>query len=360
MIALKRRWMRLTEVRQRAVRMRHLIGFAGATLLLPAALTAAPDPTAINYAAERAAIARFQQRDQRLQDVGWRLVRGNAAYCSRVVSSIGLQMQDMASYGEPAIARAAIGITGDFAVQTAARGSPADLAGGFTRNREIVRLDGIDPNQWEAENRLDWQRLARAHSHIEAMLMQNNGIAITFADGTATKVGPQDVCATRFELMGSGRRAVADGLRVLIGMQFPAFDYDEDQFAAVVAHELAHNLLDHSGWLEQQGRNRRNVRDTEREADRLMPWLLANAGYDPAAAVRFMEYWGPRHDKGLLRSRTHDSWRSRARRVKAELPLIATLMEHDGHANWARHFEREGGDPNTGAAKPGAAAGKIG
>jgi hypothetical protein len=353
--------MRLLEADQPVIKLgRYLIGFAAAAMLAPAPVTAAPDPTAINYAAERAAIVRFQQHDQRLQDVGWRLVRSNAAFCSRVVSSIGLQMQDMASYGEPAIARAAIGITGDFAVQTAARGSPADLAGGFTRNREIVRLERFDPNQWEAENRLDWQRLARAHAHVEAMLTEHNGIEITFADGAAIKVSPQEVCATRFELMGGGRRAVADGQRVLIGMEFPAFGYDEDQFAAVVAHELAHNLLDHSGWLEQQGRNRRNVRDTEREADRLMPWLLANAGYDPAAAVRFMEYWGPRHDKGLLRSRTHDSWRSRVRRVRAELSLIAALMEREGRADWARHFQRENGAPDSQAAKPGAAPGKIG
>ena len=61
----------------------------------------------IDYAAERAAIGRYQDADQRLQDVGWHLARANAAFCPRVVPSIGLQLQDMASYGVPAIARAA-------------------------------------------------------------------------------------------------------------------------------------------------------------------------------------------------------------------------------------------------------------
>ncbi len=63
----------------------------------------------VDYAAERAAIARYQDADQRLQDVGWQLVRGNAGFCPRAVPAIGLQLQDMASYGAPAIVRRAIG-----------------------------------------------------------------------------------------------------------------------------------------------------------------------------------------------------------------------------------------------------------
>ena len=35
--------------------------------------------------------------------------------------------------------------------------------------------------------------------------------------------------------------------------------------------------------------------------DRLMPWLLHNAGYDPAAAVRFMRTWGPKHGGWIFR-----------------------------------------------------------
>ena len=56
------------------------------------------------------------------------------------------------------------------------------------------------------------------------------------------------------------------------------------------------------------------MRRTEREADRLMPWLLANAGYDPAAAARFWRQWGKKHDAGLLMVRLRvrgvpsDSW----------------------------------------------------
>lgn len=305
-----------------------------------APLAAQPGAPPIDYASERAMIARYQDADQRLQDVGWQLARGNAGFCPRAVPSIGLQLQDMASYGAPAIARAALGLSGDFAVQTAARGSPAALSGAFARNREISRLERFDPNIWPAGAAMEWQRLARAHDHIEAMLTEHGGIAVGFADGDSARVQPVEVCATRFELMGEGKTAVADGARVVIGMDFPAFAYDEAVFAGVVAHELAHNVLGHSAWLDRNGRSRRHVRLTEREADRLMPWLLANAGYDPAAAVTFMEQWGSRHAGGFLMVRKHDGWDERAAFIAAELPLITAEMARAGRADWPAHFRR--------------------
>jgi hypothetical protein len=310
---------------------------AVAGLLLAAPLAAQP----IDYAAERAAIARFQDADQRLQDVGWQLARGNAGFCPKVVPSIGLQLQDMASYGAPAIARKALGLTRDFAVETAARGSPAAASGALTRNREIVALERFDPNQWPAAAKMDWQRLVWAHDHIEAMLTEHGGIAVGFADGSSARLQPVEVCATRFELMGEGTKAVADGSRVVIGINFPAFSYDEPVFAALVAHELAHNVLGHDAWLDRNGRSRKHVRRTEREADRLIPWLLANAGYDPAAGVTFMQQWGSKHDAGLLLLRKHDGWDERAEFIAAELPIIAERMAREGRADWATHFRRE-------------------
>jgi hypothetical protein len=312
----------------------------GGALLL-AVPVAAQAPT-IDYTAERAAIGRFQDADQRLQDVGWQLARGNVAFCPKVIPSIGLQLQDMASYGAPAIARTALGLKGDFAVQTAARGSPAAAVGAFTRNREVNRIVALDPNRLDAGERLDWQRLQQVHVHAESILRITGSIAIGFADGGEAYVESVPVCATRFELLGAGKTAVADGARVVIGIDFPAFAYAEPEFAGVVAHELAHNVLGHDEWLDRNGRSNKNVRRTEREADRLMPWLLANAGYDPAAAVAFWEQWGRKHDSALLSLRTkHDGWDERAEFVAAELPQITALMAREGKADWRVHFRRE-------------------
>ena len=306
------------------------------------------DGKRVDLARERAAIEQFQSFDQRLQNVGWKLVRGNAEFCDRVIPSIGLQLQDMASYGSPSIARAALGLTRDFAVQTAARGSPAALSGALTANREIARLAWADPNEWEAGKRMDWQRLVTAHDLLDHSLERYRMVEIRFADGGKAIIEPVDVCATRFELMGSGERAVADGERVVIGIEFPAFAYEEPVFAGVVAHELAHNLLGHRAWLSNVGRKQRTIRRAEREADRLMPWIMANAGYDPAAAQEFMERWGPGNDGWIFRDRSHDGWDERAEFIAAEIPQIRAPMASEGKADWSVHFEREI-DPARGA-----------
>ena len=58
-----------------------------------AALASAPAPTdarstinwdRIDLSAERRAIEDYQRYDQLLQNVGWKLVRGNAPFCDRV------------------------------------------------------------------------------------------------------------------------------------------------------------------------------------------------------------------------------------------------------------------------------------
>lgn len=311
-----------------------------AALLLATPLHAAPVPPG-DAAAMRAAMDAFQTADQRLQDVGWQLARGNAAFCPRLTPSIGLQLNDMAGYANPAAARAALGLERDFAVQTAARGSPAALSGAFRPGREIGALDGLDPNQFPAEPRLDWRRLRRWHGHIAASLEARGATTVTFADGGSAVVEAVPVCATRFELAGDSRTALADDERVVVGIDYPALRYEEPLFAALVAHELAHNVLGHDAWLDAKGRSRGNVRLTEREADRLIPWLLANAGYDPAAAVAFMTRRGEEHDGGAKLSRRHDSWDARAKAVAAELPLIADLTARGEPADWARHFRRE-------------------
>jgi len=324
-----------------------LILIATLALASGSASLAAPKLEDIDLDRERAAIGDFQDFDQRLQDVGWKMVRGNAPFCERVVPSVGLQLQDAASYGRPDIARAALRLGGDFAVQTAAAGSPAALSGDFVRNREIIRIEDADPNGWEAGERMHWERLTRAHDYIDVALQSADAARFTFADGAVSTLTPVPVCATRFEIMGDSKKAVATGTRVVIGIRFPGFAWEEEVFAGVVAHELAHNLLGHTAWLDRNKRKRRHVRKTEREADRLMPWIMANAGYEPEAAYRFMTRWGKKHDLGIFRARTHDGWDERAEFIAAEIPLVKELLAREGKADWSKHFRREI-DPDEG------------
>lgn len=320
----------------------HWIAISILGSILAALVAASPlQASEPDLAEERASIERFQALDQRLQDIGWRLARGNADFCARTVPSVGLQLQDVASYGAPDTVRAALGLNGDFAIQSVAASSPASMSPELASNVEIAALGTTNPNIWEAGKRSYWQRLARAHEYIDANLAQTGAVQLGLTNGATVDLEAVPVCASRFELSGRGKRALADGSRVIIGLRFPGLAYPEDELAAAIAHELAHNLLAHRNWLDENGRKRRNIRLTEREADRLMPWLLANADYDPRAAHRFMERWGPKHSGGLLRARTHDGWDERAEFILAEIPQIEALMADTGRADWATHFRRE-------------------
>lgn len=334
--------------------MRLALGLAAALVAIGTSVQAQQvvDWNRINLDAERAVIAQFQSQDQRLQNVGWKLIRGNAPFCEGPIPSIGLQLQDMASYGSPEVARRALGLTGDFAVQTVAQGSPAERAGTLPKNREIRLIDTINPNDWEAGKRFSWKRLAIAHDYLDASLQSSGSVNLTFVDGSTTQIHAVPVCPSRFELMGDAGKAVADGKRVVIGIKFPAFQYEEPEFASLVAHELAHNLLGHTAWLDRNGRKRSHTRLTEREADRLIPWLLANAGYDPEAAMAFFRQLRPSSGSVLFFKGSHPKWRERAAAVEGEIALIKELMAREGKADWRTHFTREI-DPNKGLeAKP--------
>ena len=306
---------------------------AGVLAIAPLRVAAADDP----------ALTRLQARDQHLFATGWRLVTGNAPFCAGAVPMTGMAVLDSGGFGDPAAVRRQLGLTGDFAAGAVAPGSPAERAG-LRPNDTLLALNGTDLATRFPRASPAWQRLIDVTGAL-ADAAAPGTLTLTFrrgqtAPGTAT-ITAVPACPTRFEVLDSGRDAKAEGTRVIFGRDFPGFGYGEGEFAAAVAHELAHNLLGHRALLDARGRSLGNVRATEREADRLMPWLLANAGYDPQAALRFMQRWGPRHGGGLFRKRTHEGWDERAESIAAEIAIVDRLMAGNQRADWARHFTRE-------------------
>lgn len=323
--------------------LRDFVLVAGSALLVAASASATDTDARRGELIQ--SFASLQSRDQHLLDVGWKLAAANAAYCSEALPSIGLLLTDMAAYGEQRKAlRDALQLPGDIAVLAVARGSPAQAAG-LWPNAPILGLDGEAMPVSLAEGTPAWRRVQDLHDRIDLALREAGSVEIAWRDRdnsiVRTRIGGASACASRFEVLDDGSKAMAEGARVIFGRDFPGFGYPEPEFAAAVAHELAHNLLGHRAWLAEHGRKRKHVRLTEREADRLMPWLLANAGYDPAAARSFMERWGPRHGGGLLRKRTHDGWDERVEFIAAELTEIAELRAAGQPADWASHFRRD-------------------
>ncbi len=308
-------------------------------LALVAALTPATQARDDNHELSRT-LMQIRAQDQRMQDIGWKLVSANAPYCEQTVPSIGLQLVDLAGYRNPAQIREALGLSSEFAIYTIAAGSPASHAQ-LPLMAEALAIDEKALADMPAKTHSDWERLASVHDAVEQSLLADGSVGLELEDGQTHTVEGTDICASRFELSGKSKQALADGSRVILGRNFPGFAYADDELAAALAHELAHNILGHKQWLDTQGRKRKAIRLTEREADRLMPWLLVNAGYDPAAAIRFMQKWGPKHGGGLLRKRTHDGWDERVENITAELAQVKAVQKDGRTADWSTHFRRE-------------------
>jgi predicted Zn-dependent protease len=139
-------------------------------------------------------------------------------------------------------------------------------------------------------------------------------------------------CASRFQVIPSSRRtAKADGRYVQLTSALVEYTRGDDELAALIAHELAHNILRHRARLNEAGvdreaqvhspRDARLFQATELEADRLAVHLMERAGYDPAAALRL---W-TRQSREALGAPTgsHPDWATRIRVMAEEIAAIA-------------------------------------
>jgi membrane-associated protease RseP (regulator of RpoE activity) len=301
---------------------------AGLALLLAAPARADVGP----------ALATLMAEDARLQSLGWGLARANAPFCADAPPGVGLLLLDAANFRDPSAIRAALGLSGDIAVGAVAAGSPAARAG-LRAGEEVLAINGEPMDRLAHTAPGDPLRLAGLHQRIEQALAAHGAIALTLSDRTVTLTG-EPACASRFELALSGRRAVAEGSRVVIGRDALNANPVDAEAAVIVAHELAHNVLRHRLRLEAGGRLTAEVRRFEREADRLAVWLLANAGHDPQAAIRLAEGWLRAGDKGVFRAPTHDGWQARRDLMAREVEAIAQARkaQPQGPLDWRRRF----------------------
>jgi beta-barrel assembly-enhancing protease len=120
--------------------------------------------------------------------------------------------------------------------------------------------------------------------------------------------------------------AGADGERVRVTSGLMDFVADDHELAAVVAHELAHNLLGHPAMLAKVRKDKaKAIRETELLADRLSVWLMANAGYNPGTAINFWQRYGPRKSSGIFGSPTHPHWKKRIMVLQQEINSLHSV-----------------------------------
>ena len=292
----------------------------------PAAAT--PDPTEVLKALHR--------QDEAVERVGFRLAAANADLCPGGADA-GFSVHTLEQYG-PAY-RAAAATLFDLGeppgVMAVAPSSPADAAG-LREGDGIAAINGrASPAPPELPGHSDFARTAEVQGRmVEAARSPPMTLVVQRGDKrTELRIDPAPACRSLFQLTpNAGLKGEADGDYVQVASELVSLAASDDELAAVLAHELAHNVLGHRarmdalhvdrGLLAVLGRNARLIRATEREADRLGVYLLARAGYDPQKALA---YWAKARTAtgGLIADPTHPGWTERLALVKAEAERIA-------------------------------------
>jgi hypothetical protein len=295
--------------------------------VLLAMLLAAPDVDA--------GLAALRAQDELVARVGYRLSTANAARCTRQMPASGLLLHGLEQYGAGYAARAksffalgdAPGVLGVIA------GSPAATAGIRARDA-LIAING-QPVEDVRIGGKPFDRMAAVLDQMEAALAAGPVTLALDRAGERLTVGFTGVpaCATRYQVKPSSKlNAAADGRYVEINAGFLGTFANEDELAAIVAHELAHNILGHRDLLDAQGvsrglfgrfgKNAAKIRATEIEADRFSLILMRGAGYRMAAAAEFWQHFEKKHGNGVFADATHLNGRRRVDMLNAEIARV--------------------------------------
>lgn len=298
--------------------------------------------------------------DKRVNAIGFRLAKAARDWCSDTVPSLGWLLTDRAQYPAKDQRAAAMAYntlwpeSPDIIVAAIAPGSPAAKSG-LHVGEAIISINGQNLGEIAAtagsakrksgtfsrmglieQGMLRWLASGPAEVRLQNALRQGQGLSLQ----ATISIRPEPVCATRFAVTADDEmNAAADGERVQVTAALVEYATQDDELAAVIAHEFAHNILKHRlalnaagisrGLFQQFGRNARLTRQSEDEADQLSVWLLAKAGYDPYAAARMWSRFGPEHDGGILRSKTHGSWKDRRDAMTREADSVTRALAAD-------------------------------
>jgi beta-barrel assembly-enhancing protease len=236
----------------------------------------------------------------------------------------GLGHSRYAQYPDEAIARAAFGFDQPIQIAATVKGAPADAAG-LKAGDNFVGLDDATL-YWPTMpvGKTGYERMASFGQLLRERWADRSDLPVTVSRDSvevSATVKAAPICASEYWVDARQKTdAGADGDQVRLTSGLMAFVADDAELAAVVAHELAHNLLRHPMLLKGLKKGKaKAILKTEIEADRLSVWLMANAGYDASAAIRFWQRYGPKTSLGMLSDSTHLRWKSRVKVVQAEI-----------------------------------------
>ena len=277
---------------------------------------------------DRAALLALQATDLRVATVAYRLSTANAALCPKQTLQLGLSLHALGQYGGTfrSEAKQLFGIGDDAAILAVVAGSAAASAG-LISGDAILAVGGTRLSAPPSQKKQSYDAVGAAESALDngpktrplKLLIRRAG-----AEQTINVYGTLG-CVSRVVVEPGGKlNAYADGAYVKLTSGVAEYAADEGELAAIIAHEMAHNILGHPARLDASGRSRANILATEIEADRFSLKLLKGAGYDPLVAARFWGRFGKKTGAGIFSDGTHLRTKARVKLLEDEAAALAT------------------------------------
>jgi predicted Zn-dependent protease len=287
----------------------------------------------------QASLLALQRDDQRVADTGWRIASRNTDACPKLWGALGVSLQHISQYAPAyrAAAKEAFGLDDSYpSILAVANGSPA-AASGIQPNDRLRAVNGVDlaGNSRQQTSAASYDAVSAAMAALE-VLPEKSAVVLSIERGDQrleVNVTPKNVCRSRVELApGNAINANANGLVAQISGRLVNWVQSEDELALVIAHEMAHNLLDHpkrlseksalSGLATSLGLSGRAQRQMELDADRMGIIMAASAGYNYKIAPEFWARLNSNAPLAAFLATTHPTTRARrenAQRVVDEL-----------------------------------------
>lgn len=289
----------------------------------------------------QASLLALQRDDQRVADMAWRIAARNADSCPKIWAALGVSLQHVSQYApayRPA-AQAAFVLDDSYpSILAVAEGSPA-AAAGLKPNDTLRAVNGVDlaHKSRGQTSAASYDAVSAAMAALEELPEQQAAVLSVERGGQRfdVSVTPQNVCRSRVELApGNAINANANGLVAQISGRLVNWVQSDDELALVIAHEIAHNLLDHpkrlseksalSGLATSLGLSGKAQRQMELEADRMGIIMAAHAGYNYKIAPDFWARLNSNAPLAAFLATSHPTTRARrenAQRVVDELDV---------------------------------------
>lgn len=287
-------------------------------------------------------LERLTSLDVRVADVAWTLALANADLCPVNRLRAGWTLQSAGQYGAELrpLAEARYGLAGDLpGILAAPPRSPAAEAG-LAPGDLILAVNGQALAEGQAAAVESYDGLQANTAVLDGALARGPATLTVRRAGAVREVMVRPVLAcawpTQVEVTGTFRSRT-DGRHIFISDGMANLAQNEDELAFVLAHELAHAVLEHRtqpdvtgvrGGLNWALSMRRGLSlAAEADADRLGLFLLARAGFDPARSVEFLTRYETVSGAGGPQINAGGVYESASGRLRTLRPVLADIAE---------------------------------